>query len=160
MARHDPHTPRGGAYAARIRAAAGYADLDRVRLGESLGVSRETVSRLFAGKSEPSLEARREIAAACGVPEWFMETGFEGVEELDDQRQSVGQLAAQLREERDARKADVARLEAQISQLAEAVRVGAEAQGDSAARNRGSDPRYRPLGLDTEDDEPKGRERA
>lgn len=69
---------RGDDYAARVRAARAYADLDRVALGERLGFSKETVSRIESGERSVAGDSAllAKIAVACGVPRDFMEAGF------------------------------------------------------------------------------------
>jgi transcriptional regulator with XRE-family HTH domain len=70
--------PRGDDYAARVRAARAYADLDRVAFGERLGFSKETVSRIESGERSIAGDSAllAKIAVACGVPHDFMEVGF------------------------------------------------------------------------------------
>ncbi len=75
-------SPRGDAYAARIRAAISYADKDRDEIGDALRArvgegSPETVSRLMSGKKVSDEKVREVIADACDVPLWFLEHGFD-----------------------------------------------------------------------------------
>lgn len=63
-------------HAARVRAARGYAGLEREDLAKALNMSVRTYSRMEAGTRPPSYEERRTIAAACQVPHEFMENGW------------------------------------------------------------------------------------
>lgn len=67
---------RGDELAARVRAARGWADMNRREMGEALGVSERQVTRLESGQAEVTLEISQRIAVATGVPTWFMEHGF------------------------------------------------------------------------------------
>lgn len=71
------HRPRGGELAARVRAAAGWADLDRPAFGEAIGYGKETISRLYSGAKIPDGDDLKLIATACKVPLWFLEHGFD-----------------------------------------------------------------------------------
>jgi transcriptional regulator with XRE-family HTH domain len=67
----------GAIYAARIRAARGYANLTQQQLADALGVDVQTVKRRESpAGSDPKKGERLAIAAACGVPPDFMEGGF------------------------------------------------------------------------------------
>lgn len=72
-------SPRGDQFAARVRAARAYADLNRIQLGELIGFSKETISRIESGdrpvSGDPVLLLK--IADACSVPASFLERGFE-----------------------------------------------------------------------------------
>ena len=62
-------------YAARIRAARGFAGLSQEELAERLGVERQWVKRRegdYRGKPAD----RERIARACGVPAEFLENGW------------------------------------------------------------------------------------
>lgn len=63
-------------YAARIRAARGYADITQEQLADALGVDVQTIKRREAGKKEPKKGELLAIAAICGVPPEFMDRGF------------------------------------------------------------------------------------
>lgn len=63
-------------YAARIRAARGWADLTQQQLADQLGVDVQTIKRRESGSQEPKKGERLAIAAICKVPLSFMEEGF------------------------------------------------------------------------------------
>lgn len=67
---------RGDDEAARARAARAYADLSRDDLGKILGWSKGTISRIEAGARTLRGDDRVRYGEACGVPRWFMETGW------------------------------------------------------------------------------------
>ena len=95
-----PKGPRGDRIAARIRAAAAYADLNRGQLGEALGYSVETVSALFAGQKATDIELRRKIAATCGVPAEFMEYGFDRIADpIPEPERRVRELLEQVQQD-------------------------------------------------------------
>lgn len=64
------------AYAARIRAAQGYAGLSREKFAAALDMSVRNLNTLKAGRGPIPHELRQRVAQVCGVPEWFMEHGF------------------------------------------------------------------------------------
>lgn len=68
--------PRGGALAARVRAARGYADLDQPDLAKALAMSVETYGRIESGKRSPSDRELDLISAATKVPRPFLDSGF------------------------------------------------------------------------------------
>ncbi|HYV17327.1 MAG TPA: helix-turn-helix transcriptional regulator [Conexibacter sp.] len=79
----------------RIRAARGYAGLSQAELAEAIKarhptweVSLPTVKRLEKrgadGVKGSQSQWSERIAAACGVPRWFLERGFEGIAVGDD----------------------------------------------------------------------------
>lgn len=63
-------------YAARIRAARGYAGMNQKELAEALGVHEQTIKQREAGKKQPKRGELLAIAAITGVPVAFMEHGF------------------------------------------------------------------------------------
>jgi transcriptional regulator with XRE-family HTH domain len=85
----------GAIYAARIRAARGYANLTQQQLADALGVDVQTVKRRESpAGSDPKKGERLAIAAACSVPPDFMEGGFPPVLSTEAQ----DRLGALLRE--------------------------------------------------------------
>lgn len=69
----------GHEMAARVRAARGYAGLKALDLAKALNVSVETMSRIENGRRPVAPEEREKIVTACkGVPDWFIEDGWEG----------------------------------------------------------------------------------
>lgn len=69
----------------QVRAAQGWAGFSDDDMAKAIGVSKRTLGRLKKG-TELSHERCKAIAAATGVPEWFMASGFDGArapEELD-----------------------------------------------------------------------------
>lgn len=91
------------AYAARTRAARGYAGLKHHELAALLNVSVRTLNRMESGKRPPDLEEREAIAAACGVPPAFMEVGFAPLgRPISDLERSVHDLRSQFTELRAA----------------------------------------------------------
>jgi transcriptional regulator with XRE-family HTH domain len=90
----------GAIYAARIRAARGYANLTQQQLADALGVDVQTVKRRESpAGSDPKKGERLAIAAACGVPPDFMEGGFPTVlsTEAQDRLGALLQEIQQLR---------------------------------------------------------------
>jgi transcriptional regulator with XRE-family HTH domain len=86
-------------FAARIRAARGYADLTQEQLADRLGVDRQTIKRRelgpgHKGYKEPKKGERLAIAQICGVPVKFMEEGFGG-----EARSEISERLAELQEE-------------------------------------------------------------
>lgn len=70
-------------YAARVRAARGFADMTQQELADALGVEVQTIKRREKppsqrGSQEPKKGERLAIAQICGVPPAFMEDGFRG----------------------------------------------------------------------------------
>lgn len=65
--------------ARRLRTARHWAGLTREELGERIGVVGETIGRYERGEWKKDLEPRTlsAIAAATGVPDWFLNDGFE-----------------------------------------------------------------------------------
>ena len=134
--------PRGDRIHAAVRAARAFADLSQPELASALealglGASASTLARWEGSPpaSAPGPEYIAAFAEICGVPLWFFERGFEGLEELDDQRQSVAQLAAQVRDlaERMAR-AESALSARDAAGVAEAL---APDQGDERSTRTG-----------------------
>lgn len=70
--------------AARVRAAQAWAGITDEEFAERLGVARRTIGRLKSGAAPVDLERRGRIAEACGVPQWFMATGFAAAPEPED----------------------------------------------------------------------------
>lgn len=62
--------------AARLRAARGFRGIKQPELAAQVGVSVTTLGRWERGELDPGREKALEIAAACGVPEWFIDNGF------------------------------------------------------------------------------------
>ena len=89
--------------AARARAARAYAKLDQKDVAELLGQSTVTVKRMEAGARDISLDDLHAIAELCGVPQEFMDRGFESVpselkrihERFDVLTQRIGWSVAQ-----------------------------------------------------------------
>mgnify|MGYP000963997966 CR=1 FL=1 len=69
-----------GSLGARIHAARSYAGISREQLAELLDVAAITVGRYERNEITPKRPAVHAIARACGVPDWFVETGFENDE--------------------------------------------------------------------------------
>jgi transcriptional regulator with XRE-family HTH domain len=67
-------------YAARYRAARGFADLTQPELAEKLGVDAQTIKRRESGAKGPKKGERMAVAAICGVPFEFMEDGWGALE--------------------------------------------------------------------------------
>ena len=70
------------ARAARLRAARAFADLDQAEFAKCLGVSVVTIKRMERGTREISLDDCYALAKLCGVPRWFVDTDWQGFEEL------------------------------------------------------------------------------
>ena len=68
--------PRGGALAARVRAARGYADLDQPDLAKALAMSVQTYGRIESGGRPPTNDELDLIAATTKVPRPFLDSGF------------------------------------------------------------------------------------
>lgn len=68
------------AYAARYRAARGWADLNQQDLADRLGLEKQVIVRTEGGSRDPKLGELIAVAAVCGVPEEFMVDGFGRVE--------------------------------------------------------------------------------
>ena len=64
-------------YGRRIAAARDYAGLSRAQLAYRLDMSENTIGRYERDEYEPRLPVRQAIARACGVPDWFLESGFQ-----------------------------------------------------------------------------------
>lgn len=77
-------------YAARYRAARAFAGLSQDELADRLGVDAQTVKRREAGTKEPKKAELIAVAAICGVPLEFMESGW-GRPTADE----LGRLVAQ-----------------------------------------------------------------
>jgi transcriptional regulator with XRE-family HTH domain len=58
--------------ARRVRAARAYACISQSTLARSVGMSLATIKRIEGGERDVTESERRIIAAACGVPEAFM----------------------------------------------------------------------------------------
>lgn len=135
-------------YAARIRAARGFAGLSREKLAERLEVDHQWVKRRegdYRGKAAD----RERIARACGVPVEFLEHGWsrdliaEGRELDVDSRRYMRQLADQIV---DLQQVRVERVNAKLDRilgllegdaLATAVSLALEqAQQTSSAHDR------------------------
>lgn len=63
-------------YAARYRAARGFAGLTQEALAHELGVEVQTIKRRESGEKEPKKAELIAVAAICGVPLEFMEHGW------------------------------------------------------------------------------------
>jgi transcriptional regulator with XRE-family HTH domain len=63
--------------AALLRAARGYSGIPQPTLAEGLGVHTSTLSRYERGEKIISGEMLTRAGELCGIPEWFMEYGFE-----------------------------------------------------------------------------------
>lgn len=61
----------------RIRAARCFAKLKQRELAKLLDISEQTQKNSEAGKRTPKKPEREAIARATGVPEWFLEGGWE-----------------------------------------------------------------------------------
>jgi transcriptional regulator with XRE-family HTH domain len=68
--------PRGGAEAARARAARAYADKRLPQLAAELGWSKETLARVERGARALDSDERAALAAACGLPAEFFTADF------------------------------------------------------------------------------------
>lgn len=66
-------------YPARLRAARGYAGLTQRELADRLGIERQTIIRREDGKGRPGPGEALAVARACGVPEAFMERGWDAL---------------------------------------------------------------------------------
>jgi transcriptional regulator with XRE-family HTH domain len=62
----------------RVRAARAFAGLTQGELGERLGVSAQLVKRVENGRRLLTDLELIDAAEACGVPAWFMFSGWEG----------------------------------------------------------------------------------
>lgn len=137
------NTPRGGEYAARIRAAHAYAGLKQPELAKLLGLSVETVSRLENGRGNANDERiLRRVAEACGVPYAFMEHGWAAltVSADSDRRAQVMQadpaVVAAIAETAQAMRngGDVTRIAAGLAQsLLAGVEALRRAEGEAPA---------------------------
>jgi transcriptional regulator with XRE-family HTH domain len=63
--------------AARVRAARAFAGLEQAEVAQALEVSVGTYKRIEQGARPASKPERTRIAALCGVPIGFMESGFD-----------------------------------------------------------------------------------
>jgi ribosome-binding protein aMBF1 (putative translation factor) len=64
-------------YGNRITAARDYAAISRAQLAELLEISENTIGRWERDEYEPNRALRQAIAKVCGVPDWFLESGFQ-----------------------------------------------------------------------------------
>lgn len=63
---------------ARYRAAWAYrSDLGQGDIADLLRTSKRTVSRIFAGETDPGEEGRRITMRETGVPSWFFQHGWD-----------------------------------------------------------------------------------
>lgn len=90
-------------YAARVRAARGYAGLDREDIAKALNLSVRTYSRIESGERLAEPTERMTIAELCSVPPLFMEIGWDlaapvGDETISDEEvtRAAALLAPQL----------------------------------------------------------------
>ena len=79
-----PSCPNGHperALAKRIRAARAFAGISRRDLGKRVGLGEEQIGRYERGhwQETPRRAIREGIARACGVPDWFLEIGWDAV---------------------------------------------------------------------------------
>lgn len=86
-----------GDAAARVRAAMAYADIDVKDSEERVGIGPATMARIMSPTTPrgASIDELRQIAHACGVPEGFMEQGFEALAAVDQARR-IDELASGL----------------------------------------------------------------
>lgn len=63
--------------ARRLRAAQAWKGLSDEELASALGVSKRTVGRMRSGEARLDAERKARIAEVTGVPEWFMQSGFD-----------------------------------------------------------------------------------
>lgn len=107
--------PRGGALAARVRAARGYADLKQPDLAKVLAMSVESYGRIESGRRSPNDRELDLIAATTKVPRPFLDSGFA--------TQATTGLEQRL-----------AALEAQVSRLLRAEAAGPPPPGGELGR--------------------------
>lgn len=91
MARTNP-------IAARIRAAAAYADMSKQDAGQLMGVSARQFTRYEAGlwKTPPSTEQLDALADGCKVPRMFIHGGWSGIEDQPTLAERVEALEHRL----------------------------------------------------------------
>jgi transcriptional regulator with XRE-family HTH domain len=84
--------PSPDSVAARIRAAAAYADLHQHELADAIGYGRQQVARYMKGTQEPKAPTLWAIADVCHVPRWFMEHGWEHHPATPDETDRLARL--------------------------------------------------------------------
>ncbi|WP_026912652.1 helix-turn-helix domain-containing protein [Patulibacter minatonensis] len=70
-----------------MRAVRVFADLTREELGRRIGASPRTIRRLEDDQRRMTDRERARIAWACGAPEWFLASGWEGAQSPADPAQ-------------------------------------------------------------------------
>lgn len=144
--------PRGGAQAARIRAARGYADLKQPAVAKSLGMSVETYQRVERGDRLLTADELLRVADATGVPFEFLVSGFRSAtatpldqrvasltSQVDDLAGYVSQLEQALEGLERQRQEDLAAVASELAaQVSLALETGAlpTAAGNAARANR------------------------
>jgi hypothetical protein len=76
MAESDPEKPGDPEEAARLRAAFAYANMDKPKRAEVLGVAPRTVSRYETAGSPIPADAWPKVLAATGLPSWWAAPNF------------------------------------------------------------------------------------
>lgn len=115
--------------AARIRAAIAYSDRDQKDLAEQLGISVTTLSRYENGKSPVDDKAAVRILTACGVPEWFLEHGFQDAPEPEapsvaERVEAIGHQLESLRGDLE-RRAETLSTQLYLADTRLSARIGA-----------------------------------
>lgn len=88
--------PRGGAQAARARAARAFADLTLDEIASALGWSKETWGRVERGARTLNSDEIEAVAMVCELPPAFFTVDFDQLPELDQRplRSLVADVAA------------------------------------------------------------------
>lgn len=130
--------PRGGDYAARVRAARCYADMSKTDFGQELGVSSRQVGRFEAGERIPDPGMREKIADLCEVPRLFMEMGFLPMEQpLSAAEQRILEAEDSLARQITALQVADAATKTELQRLARAIE--ALGKGNPPAERPGDD---------------------
>lgn len=150
--RNTPSAPPGGHGAARLRAARAYARLPRTDVAEALNMALRTYNKCEAGEKSLDADQRAVVAALCGVPAWFLNSGFPADElESGTPTERLSVLERQMQEVRavlDHRRPDSGAVNATASGEAgsppstdpreEAARAAEEAAAARLAKTSGS----------------------